>query len=369
MRPAVVFLLLCASFLLVRSTHARIDASFLGAVTGPQRALVANAVACPPEDGKETPSVPRRNVLSFAAAVVMSAVAPEMATAAPPLTMGEADGLAARAERKLLRPKPPKVLRSKLKLDFAVLLMRSSYNALDELDCVPMDQFQRDFFLLRQAEYQPYVNALGPGVVQQGDLVDPNYFDFISFAQYAAINREIKDPYSVFEEQQPVTVGEDEPQRFDTVVVKRTVEAERLVERHGELVGAAVIDKFEEVFGKTEAAIPALRKGGGNSAEQVLAALRQLAVLFVINGFAWESNVVIVKGSGGEGLSGTRFMVTMTSPATLWSGKALKARGADPTNNFYFKAAKELLKRGGVGVREVGIDYQDNREITMFTIA
>jgi hypothetical protein len=40
------------------------------------------------------------------------------------------------------------VLRKKLNIDFAVLLMQSSHNALDQLDCVAMDQFQRDFFLL-----------------------------------------------------------------------------------------------------------------------------------------------------------------------------------------------------------------------------
>ena len=42
------------------------------------------------------------------------------------------------------------------------------------------DQFQRDFFLIRQAEYEQYVKDLGPGIVQQGYLTDPYYFDFIS---------------------------------------------------------------------------------------------------------------------------------------------------------------------------------------------
>ena len=48
------------------------------------------------------------------------------------MTAGEADNVGARFERSM-RKKPPKVLRNKLNLDFAVLLMRSSYNALDEL--------------------------------------------------------------------------------------------------------------------------------------------------------------------------------------------------------------------------------------------
>ena len=64
-----------------------------------------------------------------------------------------------------------------------------------------MDQFQRDFFLVCQAEYMAYADSLGPGAMVQGDLADPNYFDFISFAQYTTICREIGDPNSVFEEQ------------------------------------------------------------------------------------------------------------------------------------------------------------------------
>jgi hypothetical protein len=59
------------------------------------------------------------------------------ANAAAPVTVAEADSFTAKAQR-LLRPKPPKALRPKLDRDFAVLLMRSSYNALDQLDCVAM---------------------------------------------------------------------------------------------------------------------------------------------------------------------------------------------------------------------------------------
>ena len=47
------------------------------------------------------------------------------------------------------------------------------------------DQFQRDFFLIRQAEYEQYVKDLGPGMVQQGYLTDPYYFDFISVRKVA----------------------------------------------------------------------------------------------------------------------------------------------------------------------------------------
>lgn len=65
------------------------------------------------------------------------AFTPFPSRAAGPITERETDSLAIMAKR-ALRPKPPKLLRRKLSQDFAVLLMRSSYNALDKLDCVAM---------------------------------------------------------------------------------------------------------------------------------------------------------------------------------------------------------------------------------------
>jgi len=90
----------------------------------------------------------------------------EVANAAPPLSADQADNFSARVER-ARRPKPAKVLRPRLNLDFAVLLMRSSYSAVDDIDIVSMTQFQQDFFLIRQAEYKPYADSLGVGAMTQ----------------------------------------------------------------------------------------------------------------------------------------------------------------------------------------------------------
>jgi len=79
----------------------------------------------------------RRSLLSKATAIAPLLTWASPAIAAPPMTLGESDGLGARAQR-ALRPKPPKLLRPKLNQDFAVLLMRSSYNALDKIDCIAM---------------------------------------------------------------------------------------------------------------------------------------------------------------------------------------------------------------------------------------
>lgn len=67
----------------------------------------------------------------------------------------------------------------------AIQLMRNSYNTVDDLDFVAMDEFQKDFFLFRQNEWDDY-RGYHPNVMQ-GDLSDPVYFDFISFCQYAVI--------------------------------------------------------------------------------------------------------------------------------------------------------------------------------------
>ena len=91
----------------------------------------------------------RRSVLALSSSVLLvtsPGISSNVAIAAPPMTVGESDNLGARAER-AMRGKPPKILRQKLNQDFAVLLMRSSYNALDQLDCVAMVRTS-DLFLL-----------------------------------------------------------------------------------------------------------------------------------------------------------------------------------------------------------------------------
>jgi hypothetical protein len=108
----------------------------------PRRFLIFLVLGCFTEvsslDIRSTNAPASRN--DFLQAAIGSAslvVFPYSSTAAAPITVQETDSLAVMAKR-ALRPKPPKLLRGKLAQDFAVLLMRSSYNALDQLDCVAM---------------------------------------------------------------------------------------------------------------------------------------------------------------------------------------------------------------------------------------
>lgn len=87
-------------------------------------------------------------------------------------------GFATFIERKS-RPEHIGIPRKRMEITWAVALMRLSYSAVDDLDFVPMDEFQKDFFLFRQDEWLEY-RGYHPNVMQ-GDLADPLYFDFIRY--------------------------------------------------------------------------------------------------------------------------------------------------------------------------------------------
>mmetsp|Transcript_12351 Transcript_12351/g.27044 ORF Transcript_12351/g.27044 Transcript_12351/m.27044 type:complete len:362 (-) Transcript_12351:233-1318(-) len=324
---------------------------------------------------------------SIASAVplsIQSVAFPRSANAAGPLATYETDSIAAVLQRKYLLPKPTRLLRPKLNMEFAVLLMRSSYSVLDDLDCVPMDQFQRDFFLIRQAEYQPYVDALGGvGSVSQGDLTDPNYFDFISFAQYAAISRDVNaEPLPiVFTEQQPAPVTEDDeigsPQgRFVDVVVRRPPELldnKLLPVEHRKRVGDQILKRLEEIFRDTPAKLPEMISRSSTlprlPPNELLPAVNQLVKLFLINGFALDGSVemtLLPRGSGNS--NGIQLSITLVSPSILWSGKALQSRKTNPTNDFMLKTVESMVTKLGYNVLSSSVKYTKTEELSILTI-
>ena len=94
------------------------------------------------------------------------------------------------------RPAHVTIPRKRIELPFAVQLMRNSYNSADDLDFVPMNEFQKQFFLFRQREWDDY--RIEHSNIMQGDLGDASYFDFISFAQYASIADQMRSPRQEF---------------------------------------------------------------------------------------------------------------------------------------------------------------------------
>ncbi|GAX26597.1 hypothetical protein FisN_21Lh064 [Fistulifera solaris] len=290
---------------------------------------------------------------------------------AAPITLGETQNLGAQTLRRF-RPKPPRILRQKLNLDFAVSLMRSSYAVTDELDIVPMDQFQRDFFLIRSAEYEPYVNDLGPGLVSQGDLTDPYYFDFISFAQYLTINRIlINDPPVVFEEQQAINKGDDVPNEFVKVIVRRdpSITNDRLLSEHNERVGKKILDKLNETFGDSPSSLPKFLNGSRPGADEIMASLSQLIKLFLINGYAFDGVAEVKIASAIPGsASGATFSLTLQSPATLWGGKALAFQKSPLRNDYLLKTSIALAQDLGYRVVSSSVKYEGNSEISLLTL-
>jgi hypothetical protein len=255
--------------------------------------------------------------------------------------------------------------------------MRSSYNALDELDCVGMDQFQRDFFLIRGSEYEEYTNAIGDGLVKQGDLTDPYYFDFISFAQYQTINRELTlDPLVMFEEMQPVepeTDGSDASAvaKFVPVVIKRdpAMTNEMLVPTHSSRVGAAILDRLIETFDGTASRIPNMDVLFGSEETDtalLLEAIRQLVNLFLIGGYAFDAVVTMQPSTTGS-IRGTEYTITLSSPVTLWGGQVLQKEGSAINNSFVQKTVTEFLRRSSCMCTST-IKYDGTKEVITVTI-
>ena len=295
------------------------------------------------------------------------------ANAIAPLTSTEAEFAPENRFDRMFRPKPPRLLRRKLDQNFAVLLMRSSYNALDELDVVAMDQFQRDFFLLRQAEYEWYTDQVGgAGVVKQGELSDPLYFDFISFAQYATISRELsRDVPAIFEEQQPDPETVDEnglTDKFVKVIVQRdpVLVGKDLKAEHSLRVGASILDQLEATFKETSSALPKIEPGSRPGKISIQKSIEQLVNLFLLNGFALNGKADVISKEEGNGQMVVD--ISLTSPANLWSGQALQFRKADPTNSFITKAACVLLTRAGFQIKEVKVKYTKSEEVSSITL-
>jgi hypothetical protein len=97
------------------------------------------------------------------------------------------------------------------------------------------------------------------GKLRDGYLTDPYYFDFISFAQYATINREItQDPPFVFEELQPQEDGETGMQKYVATLIRRdpALTNDKLVSQHKFLVGSSILDRLEIPVGGTPTSTP-----------------------------------------------------------------------------------------------------------------
>ena len=78
------------------------------------------------------------------------------------------------------QPDVVRVPRARINIKLAVLCLRSSYEAVDDLNFTPMDGFQMAFWKRRAAEQEGYLALVSPLRVQQGDLVRALVMDIAS---------------------------------------------------------------------------------------------------------------------------------------------------------------------------------------------
>lgn len=227
------------------------------------------------------------------------------------------------------RPSPVRLVRKPLDFDFAVTLMRTSYNVVDELDFVAMDEFQAMFFELRSREWEVYVKEHRG--ITQGILTDALYFDFISFAQLITIHYFMRDAQTVFEEQYADSEG-----TFKKRIVKRDVtrlaSAWDILQAFYMRVGDILVDKYFAVRRVRQGDVEGLRSG-----------INWVYILFEEKGFCLMTRVI--RDSGDDVL----FEVEMVGPCTLWGNHMLQRRRSI-CSDYDCWCVEAIARSGGLSV-------------------
>ena len=81
----------------------------------------------------------------------------------------------------------------------------------------------------------------------------------------------------------------------------------------------------------------------------MVASIRQLLNLFLLNGYAFGGTVDIISNytRSAQNASGLKLLVTLNAPATLWSSRILQTEKAKVSNDFFEKAVTQLVARAG----------------------
>ena len=261
-------------------------------------------------------------------------------------------------------PRPP------LSLPFAVLLMRSSYNAVDELDVYPMDEFQKDFFLFRQNEWEEY-KSNHPNILQ-GNLADPLYFDFISFAQYVVIANSFRKGKESFIEKSGAEGTSSLVRRSESIKSNN-----QLASLHTQLVGKKIFDSMVETYPSITPQINTLLSASNPiSVETFLTNVQLLLDIFAINQYSLSSNLVLQKevnpsasssssSSSSTLTMGNMWLATLTSllPANIWSLQVLLKRKDEPVNDFEVKALQYFASQIGFKVETIRNDVYNEANV------
>ncbi|GFR46801.1 hypothetical protein Agub_g8433, partial [Astrephomene gubernaculifera] len=233
-------------------------------------------------------------------------------------------------------PEPVTFPRKSLNQPFAVLLMRSGYETVDELDFIPMNEFQKDFWKLRASEQEAYNLQYSPLKPRVGDITDPLYFDFISYSQFSTILREMPKGQQVFKE-----YCEDCPD------LTRVVRRDAALQDNSQLpavfftrTGDRIYSYLKDGFRGTQFGAPAPLLPGA-SLESLAAAAQQLLDIMADNGYALKAQVYDVNEDEHS------FRVKMTGPANLWGLTSLNHRRSAVLNAYDVMALDALLRASG----------------------
>jgi hypothetical protein len=271
------------------------------------------------------------------------------------------------------QPEPIPFPRRTLGQLFAVLLLRSGYEAVDSLDFIAMDDFQIKFWKQRQSEYEPYTLQYDPIKIKQGDLTDPNYFDFIAFAQSTTVSQEAAHGRQVFKE---FDCEEEEcpPETSYKLVTRNPLFKDNALlpgewERQtGDKIYDGLVEGFRgQVFGGPKPCSSKSNSRGGNnivgaptnllggssgnnsnsskkcSTEELVDGIRQILDIFEKNGFALKCTMTQQSDDGSS------FIIKVEGGANLWAIQALQARGSSVLPLYDMFVIESYLRRSGGG--------------------
>ncbi|KAL6764498.1 hypothetical protein V8C86DRAFT_2471112 [Haematococcus lacustris] len=245
----------------------------------------------------------------------------------------------------LVFPAPPQPVlypRKQLSLPFAVLLMRSSYEAVDALDFIAMDSFQVKFWKFRQSQQEGYALQYAPALqVRRGDLTDPLYFDFINFSQWAVIGQEMPNGQQVFKEFCEECEGQRQVVRRDSALADNSLLPARFEERVGDALYSGLRDGF-----------------------RVGLKVQQLLDIMVARGYALKAFV-----AGLDPLTSTddptltpgaaRLRVAASGTVTQWGVANLSFRRSPVVNAYEGLLVESYLRASGRKVDSHTMTYND----------
>lgn len=256
------------------------------------------------------------------------------------------------------RPPPVRVPRKRMELQFAVQLMRNSYNAMDSLDFTPTDVFQRLQFLFRQNEWEAYKKD--HDTVMQGDLASPSYFDFISWVQFCTLNfcmdEATIDPFievvgseAVSQKVEPLSMLDS---RSKIEAVHAAVTGDGVLDYMLSTYPQSILPSGIPLSGSSQATpggrvvVPDKKRSVG----EFLEAATLILDIFSVNSFLLNPSIKLVPQAQGSAAAGASIIsLEQTLPANLWSLQTLRQNKQLP-NDFVLMVLQALARRMGLSL-------------------